>query len=465
MKKSIKIGIVGGSGYWSDRNHNKHILEIKNSLPVELGVIIDPIDPRNVPINEYTNKLCAVDKTVWLNPHNFKDTDELMESLKEKYKIDLVIIASSPCTHFSYGMSCIKYGINVICDKPILNNFNASCSVVAASGIREKYNELLTAYQTARKRYPNLLFHSILRRRSLESFTKVASELHGVYKKTKAGINNMTILINGGVCKLPAELSNQGAHGYLDGVGSLSHSAYHYIDAIAWFLSKAPGNIVSMLPKLNYVTRVKDYLDAQTYMSIANIIKVSPDGLLKPELSKETLGCELNVGFTFIMKNKDGVQIGIISLLFNHISFTTRTNNYDKLVREPGDHKGGGRMSQSFIDIHQEGLQNWQIIKNDVALDDNTILLQGRRHPSIEGDRYEYHKYENAYDEGIRMKDLLQCALEHVLEGKDLKGHPIIRELPEEELAMDIYASCYELIARDYNNQPLSVSEVRIHKH
>lgn len=462
MKKLIKIAIVGGSGYWSDRNHHKHILELKNSLSIELSAIVDPIDPRSVEINENTNKLCAIDKTVWLNPHNFQSTDELIKNLKEKYEIDLVIIASSPCTHFSYGMSCVKYGINVICDKPILNNYNASSSIVAASGIREKYNELLNAYQMARKQRPNLLFHSILRRRSLESFTTVAHELHEVYKKTKAGINNITILINSGVCKLPAELSNQGAHGYIDGVGSLSHSAYHYIDAIAWFISKAPGNTVRILPKLNYVTRVRDYLDAQAYMPVANIINVSQEGLLKPKLSKETLGCELNVGFTFEMKNKQGVQIGIISFLFNHISFTTRINNYDKFVREPGDHKGGGRMSQSFIDVHQEGLQNWQILKNDVALDDNTILLQGRRHPSIGGDRYEYHKYENAYDTGIKMKDLLGHALEHIIEGKDLKGHPIIRELPEEKLAVDIFASCYELIAKDYNNEPLSVSEIQI---
>src|SRR3989344_5652982 len=115
MKKSIKIAIVGGSGYWSDRNHHKHILELKTSLPIELSAIVDPIDPRSVVINENTNKLCAIDKTEWLNPHNFQDTDELIKSLKDKYEIDLVIIASSPCTHFSYGMGRLTYGINVIC--------------------------------------------------------------------------------------------------------------------------------------------------------------------------------------------------------------------------------------------------------------------------------------------------------------------------------------------------------------
>jgi len=461
--KKVNIAIIGGSGYWSDRNHNKNILELKAKLEIQLTAIVDPTDPRTVDINSNTLKLCAIDNTVWLNPRDFQSTDELVKNLKEKYGINLVIIASSPCAHFEYGMSCLKQGINVICDKPIVSNYNASTDIVAASRIREKYNELLGAYYLARKQYPNLMFHSILRRRSLESFTKVASELDEVYKKTKAGINNMTILINGGVCKLPAELSNSGAHGYLDGVGSLSHSAYHYLDAIAWFISKAPGKTVEIIPKLNYVTRIKDYLDAETYLPVANIINVSSDSLLKPKLSKETLGCELNVGFTFMMKDKENIQVGIMSLLFNHISFTTRVSNYDKLIREPGDHKGGGRMSQSFIDVHQEGLQNWQIMKNDVALDDNTILLQGRRHPSINGDRFESKKYENAYDTGVSMKELLAHAFKYVMEEKDLVGHSIVRELPEERLAVDIYTSCYELIARDYNGESLQVPGIKIY--
>lgn len=464
MKKTIKIAIVGGSGYWSDRNHNKHILEIKATFPVELSAIIDPINPRGVAINEYTNKLCSIDNTAWINPGDFQNTDEIIKTLKEQYEIDLVIIASSPCTHFPYGMSCIKHGVNVVCDKPILNNYNASSDMTAASNIRVRYKELLAAYHDARKQHPNLLFHSILRRRSLESFTKVAAQLDEVYKKTKAGINNMTILINGGVYKLPAELSHRGAHGYLDGVGSLSHSAYHYMDAIAWFLSKAPGKTASILPNINYVTRVRDYLDARSYKPVIDRINISQEGLQHPALTKEALASELNAGFTFILKDKEGLQSGIISFLFNHVSFTTRTLNYDKSVREPGDHKGGGRMSQSFIDVHQEGLQNWQIIKNDVALDDNTIVLYGRRHPSLDGRRYEYNKYKNAYDAGIKMKDLLQIVLEHILEEKDLKSHPIIRELPEEELAVDIYTSCYELIARDYNGGALSVQEIKLHK-
>ncbi|KKT91257.1 MAG: hypothetical protein UW92_C0015G0007 [Candidatus Jorgensenbacteria bacterium GW2011_GWA2_45_13] len=373
MKKDLKIAIIGGCGYWSERNHHKHILELKQRLPVKLGAIVDPIDPRSVKTNKNMQKLWTVDKPVWLNPRDFQNTNELIKNLQQRHKIDVVIIASNPCTHFEYGIACMKYGINVICDKPIVSNYNAATCVMAASTIRKKFDLLLKAYSLAKKRQPNLLFHSILRRRSLESFNKTARELHEVYKKTGAGINNMTILINGGVYKLPAELNNQGAHGYLDGIGSLSHSAYHYIDVLSWFLSAAPGKAVKIVPSLNYVTRIKDYLDSEAYMQIARIIKADSKSLTLPVLPEAVLGCELNSGFTFTMKDMNDIPVGTISFLYNHTSFAPRVNTYDESNREPMDHKGGGRISHCFIDIHQEGLQNWQIIKNDVASEKNTI--------------------------------------------------------------------------------------------
>jgi hypothetical protein len=460
MKTVLKIAIVGGSGYWTDRNHNKHILELKPTLPIELSVIIDPINPQSVAVNENTIKLCTIDKTAWLDPRNFESTDELVLLLKDKFEINLVIISSSPCTHFEYGISCLKYGINVICDKPILSSTNASSSIQSASSIREKYNKLLESYHLAKKKNPNLLFHSILRRRSLESYTKVANELNKVYEKTRAGINSMTILISSGVSKFPAELINPGAHGYLDGIGAFSHSAYHYVDALAWFVSKAPGEAIKIIPSLNYVFRIKDYLNAKSYESIANAIKVNKAALIIPQLSEETLACELNVGFTLSLLSRKNIPVGTISFLYNHLSFSTRVNDYDKEVREPGDHKGGGRMSQSIIDVHQSGLQNWQIFKNDIALTDNTITVQGRRHASMDGEKFEFHKYENAYHAGISMKDLFEHVIKTIMEDKGLEGHSIIRELPEERLAVDIYASCYELIAGNYKGEDTPNSEI-----
>lgn len=459
MKTSINIAIIGGSGFWSETSHHKHIKELQGQFPVKLKAIVDLIDPRTVKVHENLQKILANNEVAWLDPDKFESTDKVIESLKRDYEIDLVIIASNPCTHFEYGMSCVKHGLNTLCDKPIVSVSNASTNPQSAILIKQQFQQLLQAYQAAKKKNPNLLFHSILRRRSLEAFTEVANELSKVYKDTGAGINNMTLLVNGGIYKFPAEFTAPGAHGYLDGIGSLAHSAYHYIDVLAWFISRAPGNAVKIKPQLNYVLRVKEYLSAQSFKPIAEVVNTSKESLAVPELTEETLGCELNSGFTFMLYSDSNIAIGEITFLFNHVSFTPRTNPYDENVHEPANRKGGGRVSHFMIDINQEGLQSWQISKNDIVFEGNSITLQGRRHPLIKGDDFVSHLYKDAYEPEISMKDLLAHTIEQIQLERGIENHSVIRSLEEERLATEIYASCYELLAKQYK-EPLKLHQV-----
>jgi predicted dehydrogenase len=452
MNNTVNIAIIGGSGFWSEQSHHKHLKQLQSQFPLKLSAIVDLVDPNTVSVHENLQATLTNNDVAWINPINFKNTDDIVAALKEQYKINLVIIASNPSTHFDYGMSCIKYGLNTLCDKPIVTTNNASTDPFAAAQIAQQFNDLLNAYQSAKKQNPSLLFHSILRRRSLEPFVQVADELKTVHDRTGAGINNMTILVNGGIYKFPAEFTAPGAHGYLDGVGSLAHSAYHYIDVFAWFLSRAPGSATKIRPQLNYVLRIKDYLEAESFQSIAEVIKTSKESLVIPELTNEVLGCELNTGFTFTLCSEDERPLGQVTFLFNHVSFTPRTNIYDENIHEPANRKGGGRVSHFMIDVNQEGLQSWQISKNDIVFEGNNISLQGRRHPLIEGESFVSHLYEDAYEPEISMKDLLAHTIEKVQSGNNVEGHSVIRSLEEERLAAEIYASCYELIAEQYKD-------------
>jgi hypothetical protein len=452
MKKSVNIAIIGGSGFWSELSHHKHLMELRKRFALKLSAIVDPINPRMVHKHENMQRILEAEDVAWINPEDYKNTDSIIHDLKQNYGVNLVIIASNPVTHFDYGMSCIKHDVHVICDKPIVSTRNASTVYNSATGIKEQYKELLNAYTVAKKNNPKLLFHSILRRRSLEPFVEVATELERVYKKTGAGINNMTLFVNGGIYKFPAEFTSGGAHGYLDGIGSMAHSAYHYLDIIAWFLSKAPGGTTKIRPQLNYVLRVQDYLRTQAFAPLARTIKTSAESLEIPKLPLEVLGCELNSGFTFMLYNDQDIPTGEITFLFNHVSFTPRINPYDRAIHEPANHKGGGRVSHFTVDINQEGLQSWQIGKNDIVFEGNDITLQGRRHSLIEGESTVSRVYENAYEPEISMKDLLAHTIEKLLEDTAIDDHPIIRTLAEERLATELYASCYELIAAQYEH-------------
>ncbi len=446
----VNVAIIGGSGFWSELSHHKHLNNIRNHKDVSLVAVVDLVDPRTVSHHANLQAMLDHDDTTWVNPADFVDTDAIMQYLIDRHDVNLVIIASTPCTHYEYGMSAVKYRINTICDKPIISHNNASTDPEAAETIVSQYDTLLDAYQRAKEDTPTLLFHSILRRRALDAFVRVADDLKEVYEQTGAGVNNMSIIVNGGKYKFPAELDKPGAHGYLEGVGSISHSAYHYLDVMSWYLSNAPGQAHYIRPRLNYTFRISDYLKVASYRTLAKIIGEKPEALSTPALSKETLGCELNAGFTFDLLDADHNLIGTNSFLFNLVSFSPRVLNYDKDVHEPADRKGGGRMSHVIVDVHQDGLQNWQVTKNDVVFEDNSIHATCRRHPLLGKKTFETITDENAYTSGVTLEDLLYHVVDAVSETRAIVNHPNIRALDEERLAMQLYGQCYRLLAQDY---------------
>jgi hypothetical protein len=458
MNKSVNVAIVGGSGFWSETNHHPSLLEISTKLPVRLVAIVDKIDPHSV---NYSNtlKIISKDRTSWINPCDYKNTDEIIKKLIDIYDVNLVIIASDPSTHFNYGMSCMKFGVNTICDKPIVSCSNSSTNISKAKDIKANFKKLENAFISAKNKSPTIMFHSILRRRSLDAFNVVAKELGAVAEKTNAGINNMSVIVNGGVYKFPAEFNIPGSHGYLDGIGSLAHSAYHYLDVISWFISTAPGRAKKIVPTLNYVFRIEDYLKSQSFQTVAKLIDTSTESLCIPNLSTAILGCELDVGFSFILKDKNDIDCGQISFLFNHVSFSPRTNVYKKGSGDHANRPGGGRMSAFVIDVHQDGLQTWQMTKNNIVFEENVINLLGRRHPMLKGESLIEKTYRNAYNTDVNMKDFLYIVVDNIINNRELINHPVIRSLSEERLTTELYGACYELIAREYNNLPKLITK------
>src|SRR5262249_1051778 len=118
---------------------------------------------------------------------------------------------------------------------------------------------------------PNYRFCTPLRRRALSPFVTIAESLQSIHKRTGEGITYVNAIINSGVHRYPVEFLKGGAHGYLDGVGSLSHSSYHYLDVIAWYLQCAPGSIAKIGITLPYIIRVRDYIARQGYSQLLQL--------------------------------------------------------------------------------------------------------------------------------------------------------------------------------------------------
>lgn len=446
----VRIIIFGGSGHWAEQNHYPAILKLKSQgVDVRVTAICDPTDPYNTRESDFhegranLGKILALDKPVWIDPSDDVDL-QIIETMRAT---NVAIIAANPVYHMRYAEIALKTDNHILCDKPILVRQDSSWDLLQAQGIIKDFNKLtdLVRYKRHSK---NLLFSVPLRRRNLPAFKEIIDDLRDVYKLHGQHITHLNAIVNGGIHRYPSEFLKGGAHGYLDGVGSLSHSCYHYIDFIAWLISSTPAGLDAASISISNIKRVSDYLRQAEYTSLAKINnhKVS----LYKELTASILNAELDFHVD-IKLYKDNAQVGQLYLTINHTSFSPRTIDTSS-APDHANQAGGGRMSQLILDVHQGALQSWQLIKNDAVFHGNNIVVTHRTHPGLGPVDYEVRKYADAYardaDNSInQVVNFVKCAT-----GLD-REKIISQDIEEQVFTMRLFAAMYESIAASFTGR------------
>lgn len=469
---TVNFFIAGGSGHWSELNHYPAILALKDEgIQARVAVICDPINPYTVNAAHYKvgrnnlETVLAQDKPIWVNPTEFSP-EELKKKLAQLCKdeeISIAIVATDPTQHYFYADFVVEQGLNVLCDKPLIVVPDSSWNVEQAQLIEDRFQSLLKKVRANQQLNPHYRFCTPLRRRALTPFVKIAESLQDVYQKTDQGLTYVNAIVNGGVHRYPAEFLKGGAHGFVDGVGSLSHSSYHYLDVIAWYLQSAPGNIASIELTLPYVGRVKDYLAKQGYKQLLHINQEDPSNVVDGvELSDSILNAELDFTVHMQLFDENNTKLGLFSYTCNHTTFSSRRTKYDPEMLDHANDKDGGRMSQIYFDIHQGALQNWLLIKNDVVFEGNTIEVTQRLHPEL-GDSYWKSEFADAYDsQTVTPKDLFVSFVKSSIGMPVLEVHDAqLQLLDTQELTHRIFSASYELLARNHV-EPNVPSSIRI---
>lgn len=457
----VNFFIAGGSGHWCELNHYPAILALKEEgIDARVAVICDPIDPYKTNSKHYKvgrknlEQILASDKPLWVNPSEFTQ-EELKKKLSKLFleeEINIAIVATDPTWHYFYADLVVENGINILCDKPLIVVPNSSWDIKQAILIEERFQSLLNKVKRNQKQNPDYRFCTPLRRRALSPFVKIADNLRKVHGDTNQGLTYMNVIINGGVHRYPVEFLKGGAHGYIDGIGSLSHSSYHYLDVIAWYLKSALGETAYLELTLPYVARVGDYLKKQGYRQLMQINKeessVVVDGV---ELSQSILNAELDFTIHMTLFDKNDNKLGLFSYTSNHTTFTSRRTKYDPEMLDHTNDKDGGRMSQIYFDIHQGSLQNWLLTKNDIVFEGNNIEITQRLHPEL-GNPYLKEEYTDAYDsQTITPKDLFVSFVKKSIGLSVPNIHDEhLQLLTTQELTHRIFSASYELIAKKY---------------
>jgi hypothetical protein len=442
IAEAIDVAIVGGVGHWSKKTHVPGVLDAKELASVRLLAIIDYQSPYDNGSNEKLRGLCRRDNTEWINPRTHTDQGLLdrLDAFHNLQTVDLLIIACDPQYHLFYIRWALRRNIRVLCDKPPIVLPHCASDPVKADAIGIEFDGM--ARRLANK---DPLFVSLpLRRRAMEAYIDAADSFARVHSATGIGVSNGSVIVDSGVLRFPSELGHGGAHGYTCGFGSLSHSAYHFIDILAWFLTIARGTTRFIELSMPYVFRVRDYLASHSSRSLEAVLS-SEEGDDSVTLDAATLAAELDSVFHILLLNNRMCPCGSITLSCKHVTQTTRLLPRVDHNTDPANHELGGRMSHAVVDLHQGGLQAVTIHENHESMLPRRLSCVRRCHPNL-GDREYWVQYDQHRKPRTTPVSLVSNAI--LLSAGKLQAQSLLASLLDQRLTMALYSACYGLVAR-----------------
>lgn len=452
----FKIAIAGAAGVWAERCHAPAINELVSaSFPARVVVIVELSDPLALTTTRGHSQAKTM---IEFHSPTFIDASrgihEALPRLDEVHAregLDLLIVCTDPVAHLPYCSWAARNAVSFLCDKPICLMAHCSSQLSAASSIGQQFESLLSQIRVARMKNSSFRAATILRRRSLAPFLLAAQEIAAVYQQTGAPVRSMNVNNSVGVHFTSEEYLSRGAHGFLDGCGSLSFSPYHYLDVIAWFLSLAPGSATHLRIECPYIFRVEDCLATRTSAPLFHLLKVWPESDLVPIIPSHVAAAELDFLFTMRLLNCEEQTCGLITFSYNRTSYTSRKVRPHPDISNPGAHQEGGRMSQSFIDLHQGPCQSIRLLKNDAVFGRQRIRYERWLHPLLGASDYEERVFEDAYENNLTTpKRLVQDFIKLISGTVTEMDIPIVPSpLESQELTHRIYAACYEVLAED----------------
>lgn len=224
--------IIGGSGTWSGKTY---IPSIKNSDKVKLVAIMDSINPYFSEKTIQHFDFLEENKVKWIRTAEDCNADLLKKCIIEN-DIDIAIVSTPPKFHFEYTLLLLSYGVDIICDKPIIATKAQSSLLESAMENIKKYNALLEAIQEShnRKKIRRCFVLTPLRRRFQTTYTGLFESLQTIKNEFSQEVSRITISHNDGVFRFYDEVEIKcGSHGYSDGFGKLTHTGFHILDLVA----------------------------------------------------------------------------------------------------------------------------------------------------------------------------------------------------------------------------------------
>lgn len=386
---------------------------------------------------------------------------ERLNDLVLEHRIDAVIIATEPSTHKPFGMWALENGLNILMDKPISAEPNASNDPDAARQILKDYEELNATYIEKKKRNENLLFSVNVQRRYHPGFDVVMAKLKEVAEQTNCPITSVQSLHGDGQWRTPDEIIDITYHGFINGYGKASHSGYHFFDIIGQFLkygtpqTKQPDvmEVFTTFSKPSDYIRQFNMEDYRKTFRGEYTPKYSTEEFLK---ATEKFGEIDSHSLIRFLQDEATITTVDLSLLHNSLSQRSWTQAREDL------YKGNGRVKHEYHCLQQGPFQSIQVhsyqsksehennTEDDYAIGGNNHfdVYVFRNEKMVGGKKFEKFSIDQLLGEGdtsellttITKGDVLVEFFEHI---HGVQKRPLRSDLSDQWLGVALMSSVY----------------------
>lgn len=286
-----------------------------------------------------------------------KQTENILDDIILKNKINGVIISTEPLAHVKYASWALSRGLHILMDKPISTVQGASTNEKSARIIIDDFNFLKSQYLKSKTKNQRLLFSLMAQRRFHVAFQKMRELVKEVFLKTNCPITSIQSFHSDGQWRLPSEIIDIKYHSYNDGYGKCSHTGYHALDIVPWLMeaSEASEKHIDNVDIISNFLRPTDFisqLNLKDYQDVfPNFDYINKYCERKFRNLTQKYG-EIDAFNSFIFKHgKNTITLGSINLVHN--GFSQR----GWLQAKQDLYKGNGRLRHETHFIEQGPFQ------------------------------------------------------------------------------------------------------------
>lgn len=445
-----KVLLVGGSGKQSGAVYLPILLDPKRT-DLLLVAIADPLDPfKSQFASKFSESLNSA-KTEWIPLKNNTKLDiQMLDKFFQKEPCDTLAISCPPLYHATYVEWGLKHGMDIIVDKPFVCLLNQFGDAKAPENLRKEYAKLKKIRESSQHRkFKRKCIVSVpLMRRAAIPYTTILQNIRDVYALTGQNLTHMQACRSDGCFRFADEFDRPGAHGYREGLGTLTMSGYHYLDYIAACVMAAPpkGNILeAKMVKQTIVGDVRKSSQDNPYGRFLNRKDTKIEGAFIGD------NAELDFSISFTIKEQKAI-LPECELQFTFIQrgCTRRTTPSYPLHATHDE----GLTNDCIMVIHQGPLQSFQCLVAQDSTTNGRISVVRRLNPELAKklklSPLSITDYDLKKDENIIRNQTIINGLLEKFSGKAKKSPYDQLDANYQDLTMELFAGTIGASVKNY---------------